>query len=773
MKIFKKVLSVLLVLAFCFSTFPLNVFAESSNDYVVPADLAAEGYELFQENDKLALLYNADSSGENKRQYGNIILVDKSNNNYIWRSGLSNAQLDSDDIAVEDTKNFLSSVISADVIMEGSVIQLCSNGSKVNYFTVKPDGDKLVYTVNFYEKITSVLVGAKDYSYDITITLEVSLKDDHMVADLLLNGSLDESGTTKGQSKLSNISVFPGFGAAGQQEDGYMLIPDGSGATIDFNTYFNSNMKKENIEYSSSIYGADMIFQTPTRGAIIQYPVIPVVGFSKENAGLLISVDNAASLGVATAMISGVNCEYNYAYIECELRKYENLKGGAYNTTSADFQFNQGKIQAEKFTLNYYPLKAGENQYSDMANKYKNELIKTYNLEPKKSDGIPLVVESVGGIKEVKHFLGIPYTGLKKLTTYDEVQKVIDSIKEIGFNDINFRYKGWQKGGMDDVVPNKMSSDFRLGGKRGLKELIKNSNADENVNLFLDVDFARYYKDSTSVLKLVVAAKDLNYQPVYCSEYRRSNRHLRAEKKFNLIHPEKITGIAVSFLESAKDYNVENLSVAYFGQYIHSAFNQDNASDKSYSEIYIDNIMKTIDENVKNKIMIEYGNLYVAKYADVITNLPTYSSTLDIESKEVPFIQMVYSGLFDIAGNPINLESERNEMILKAAESAMAVNFSLFNAESNSTKGTKYNEYYACNIEDNIPLLKEVYERLKPVYDAVGSSAMKSHSYITENVGKTVFTNGAIVYVNYGEKDETVENVNVKANDFVVVGGGN
>ncbi len=773
MKILKKVLAALLISAFCISTFPLNVFAETSNPYVVPADLSAEGYKLFKENDKIALLYNADSSGENKRQYGNIILVDKSNNNYIWRSGLSEAQLNSDDIAVEDTKNFLSSVISADVIMEGSVIQLCSNGSKVNYFVVKESGDKLIYTVNFLERITSVLVGAKDYSYDITITLELSLEDDHLVADLLLNGSLDESGSTKGQSKLSNISIMPGFGAAGQQEKGYIVIPDGSGATIDFNTYFNSNMKKENIEYSASVYGDDMIFQDSTRGAIIQNPVIPVMGFSKENAGLMISVDNAASLGVATAMISGVNCRYNYAYIACELRKYENLKGGAYNTTSSDFQFNQGKIEAKKFTINYYPLKAGENQYSDMANRYKEEIVKKYNLTNKKSSGVPIVVEAIGGIKEIKHFLGIPYTGLKKLTTYDQAQKIIDSLKEIGFTDINFRYKGWQKGGMDDVVPNKMSADFRLGGKGGLKDLINDSNKDENVNLFLDVDFARYYKDSTSVLKLVVAAKDLNYQPVYCSEYRRSNRYLRDDKKFNLIHPEKILGIANSFLNDAKKYNIENLSVAYFGQYIHSAFNQDNTSDKSHSEIYIDEVVKNIDQNISNKIMIEYGNLYVAKYADVITNLPTYSSHLDIQSREIPFVQMVYSGLFDIAGVPINLESERNEMILKAAESAMPVNFSLFSAESNSTKGSKYNEYYACNVEDNIPLIKEVYERLKPVYDAVGNSAMQSHTFVNENVGKTVFTNGAVVYVNYGEQDVNVENITVKANDFVVVGGGN
>ena len=601
--------------------------------------------------------------------------------------------------------------------------------------------------------------------------MEVRLEDDHKVADLLLNGSLDEIGTTKGESKLSSITIMPGFGAAGESETGYMVIPDGSGATINFNTPFNSNMKKENIEYKAAIYGDDMIFQKQSQGAIIQKPIIPVIGFSKEGAGLLVSIDNAESMGVVNAMIAGVNSRYNYLNIGCELRKYENLRAGNYDVSSADFQFNEGKIEAKKFTLNYYPLKADQNQYSDMAAKYKSEIVEKFNLQNKKTAGSPVVVEAVGGIKEIKHFLGFPYTGLKKLTTYDQAQEIIDVFKETGFSDINFRYKGWQKGGLDDVVPNKMSADYRLGGKGGLKDLINDNNADDKVDLFLDADFVRYYKESTAVLKLLVAAKDLNYKPVMCSEYSRSDRYLKDNKSFNIIHPNKILDIANSFLKDAKKYNLDNLSVAYMGQYIHSAFNQGDPSDKSFSEIYFDNIMKNISENVSGEVMVEYGNLYTAKYADIITNLPTFSSHLDIQAKEIPFVQLVYSGLFDLAGKAINLESERNEMILKAAESAMAVNFSLFSAESNSTKGSKYNDYYACNIDDNKALIKEVYERLKPVYDAVGDSAMVSHTYLTDKVVKSVFANGATVYVNFGKQDVTVENTVVKAGDFVVGGG--
>ena len=53
---------------------------------------------------------------------------------------------------------------------------------------------------------------------------------------------------------VRSISILPYFGAAGLEDSGYMLIPDGSGALINFN-----NQKASYGAYSQNVYGRDPV----------------------------------------------------------------------------------------------------------------------------------------------------------------------------------------------------------------------------------------------------------------------------------------------------------------------------------------------------------------------------------------------------------------------------------------------------------------------------------------------------------------------------------
>ena len=50
-----------------------------------------------------------------------------------------------------------------------------------------------------------------------------------------------------------NLSVLPYFGAAGTDEEGYMLVPEGGGALINFN-----NGKTTQNSYYANLYGWDI-----------------------------------------------------------------------------------------------------------------------------------------------------------------------------------------------------------------------------------------------------------------------------------------------------------------------------------------------------------------------------------------------------------------------------------------------------------------------------------------------------------------------------------
>ena len=60
-----------------------------------------------------------------------------------------------------------------------------------------------------------------------------------------------------GTNRILKISVLPYFGAASANDSGYMIVPDGSGAIINFN-----NGKYNAAPYSKRFYGGDGSIQS-------------------------------------------------------------------------------------------------------------------------------------------------------------------------------------------------------------------------------------------------------------------------------------------------------------------------------------------------------------------------------------------------------------------------------------------------------------------------------------------------------------------------------
>ena len=51
----------------------------------------------------------------------------------------------------------------------------------------------------------------------------------------------------------------------------------------------------------------------------------------------------------------------------------------------------------------------------------------------------------------------------------------------------------------------------------------------------------------------------------------------------------------------------------------------------------------------------------------------------------------------------------------------------------------------------------------------IAGQAIVSHTKISDTVYRTVFENGAMVYVNYGESDASVDGKTIKAGDYLTV----
>jgi hypothetical protein len=115
----------------------------------------------------------------------------------------------------------------------------------------------------------------------------------------------------------------------------------------------------------------------------------------------------------------------------------------------------------------------------------------------------------------------------------------------------------------------------------------------------------------------------------------------------------------------------------------------------------------------------------------------------------VPFYQIALHGYVNYAGNPINLSFEKDQLILESAEAGAGLNFSFMEASPERLQETYYTEYYASNFDTWKERFVDIYKEYNSKMAPVMNSPIVGHELVDENVTKTVFENGYVVYVNY------------------------
>ena len=91
-----------------------------------------------------------------------------------------------------------------------------TNGVKTYYYRIDPDGS-IVFLFDFPNE-------------KFRVPVRYALNGERFDASILTDGILEY-----GTNKIKSIEFLPYFGAGGMNEDGYLFVPDGSGALIYFN----------------------------------------------------------------------------------------------------------------------------------------------------------------------------------------------------------------------------------------------------------------------------------------------------------------------------------------------------------------------------------------------------------------------------------------------------------------------------------------------------------------------------------------------------------
>ncbi len=692
-----------------------------------------EGWELAADNQALALYFEPSSM--------QFIVEDKSSG-AKWRSNPQNAAEDA--IAFGQNKMRVQSLLEVSYVDDQS-----------NFYTANSYADSVQADTYTYEyRDNGIYINMQFAKQGFEIPCFFGIQEDRFVARVF-----SDQIRQHGSLQVASIVFLPYFGAGSLEEEGYMLVPDGSGALI----YYN-NQKQSYQGYSQKVYGRNLALNLPNNLLVTQDATMPVFGIQKGSDALLAVITEGEyqaeiKAEVARKLTSNNAVYSNILYIQSESNT---LLSGSNNEESV-IMLSPQHNRFPYYEVSYFFLQKGSG-YNEMASRYRQYLIEEKGMRQETSvEQETANLTFLGGVEVDKTFLGVPYRAVKALTTFEELRSTALDLQQkcnAAFQ-VSMRYL--EKGGSMSKIPTSVTYEGALGGKKEYTEMAE-ALREAGISFYPVYDTITIrrsgngYRDYQGVRNVSRSAAR-QYEYLLTSGNQDTSR-----PPFYLVSPQYEEKIMTSLLASARKKGVDSLGLAGIADSLYADYRTDSISDNE-TGAYWEKALEMAASSTE-KLLLEGAYAYAFPYADVITEVPVFSSRFDVEDEAVPFYEMVVGGSAALYSTPVNESGNTREMLLKTVEYGVSPAFLLMTAQRDALQDTDYQQYYSLCWEDWEQEIEDILEELEAL-DGVLGQRITSHKKLGDGIYATSFANGDIVYVNYGQEDVTVEGVTVPARGFV------
>ncbi len=601
-------------------------------------------------------------------------------------------------------------------------------------------------------KIYGKLKSEQENTAAFTLKLKYALEN----GDLKVTVPIDEIIYDESEYRITNISILPYFGADSFEDEGFFLLPDGSGAVSEYKTGVLGSGSPITLE----LYGNDSVYKYDPSLEFVSTALMPVYGQNSRGSGYIATVEKGEAQAAVYSVIDESETALRYTNFICHVRpseKFTHSEQGNY----VEYIRNSPNGYEDDFTIRYIML---ENpSYSDMAVAYRNYLKENQKLVKSDVPEKGIHIELLGAVEAKKNGL-LSDTGIFPLTTFEDSENIINELK--GAGNLSVSLIGWANGGIDHTVFSDVSIMRELGGKKGFERLVENAK-ESGVTVYPEVNISHIYKDKAFDGFLA---------------YRNASHQL--DNSYARIYPYNLGSSLGDYSkicytvksQSVKSYNdklLKNLSPLLDGisyEWLGSVVNTDSSKKSGSRSDSLDDYISAFEKASQTlKLEFKGGNQYVYKYASGIRELKNSSSLYRNVSFSVPFVQMVIHGSISYSSEPLNTAPDSKKAFLKAMENGEQLAYTLAYCNTDCLLNSEHTEYFSVEYsyhKDNILKNAEKADKiLKDTYD----KEIIQHKYITPQVVAVTYENGITVVVNYSDEDYTVNNVTVPALDAVQI----
>ena len=611
------------------------------------------------------------------------------------------------------------------------------------------------------QMLDSGVEGAVSISFEVSI--EYRLNKDGVDVSVPMSSVKENGG-----GKIYRIQLLRYLGAGSDKEDGYMVVPNGSGSMIEFNN------GKTNVEnYTQYVYGIDYMNADYTVTENTQAARLGLFGICRENSSVLATIEDGDTLCYITAGVAGNVNSYNYTYPSFVLRGYDKLSMFGTTGNEADIPIVEEDFYNVNLSVKYSMLTEENKGYSGIANYYRERLIEEGILTAKEeTNDIPFYYDVLGGVKETSSILGVQYLSVNPVTTFEQAGVISDDLLENGISNQVMNYQGWFNGGYYHDVPDKIKVTNKLGGESRLEDL--SAKLTENGGRFYaDVVFqkatfiSKRYEYSLETSRYYGAGYVAYFGAVNPGTLRQTSSLGYEEIMFNLVSPKFLVRYIDKFTDKIQKYDISGISLRDLGDELHSDKKRTNVINREDALDVVLGQFDLLDSTEKN-LMVSDGNEYAFAYADDIINAPLADNDFFIIDEEIPLYEMIIHGSIDYSGKLINLSDtfDKSETILKLIETGASPHFVFSYDGSSDLKYTGLLKYYATSYDNWKSDAVYIYNEVNSALKSVTGAKMTEHIINPDGTKKITYSNGVIIYINNTDKDITVDGIKIAANSY-------
>ena len=565
---------------------------------------------------------------------------------------------------------------------------------------------------------------------------------------------------------LVYIDMLPMFGAGGKKQDGFILVPEGGGAVINYN-----NGKLSQNPYYANMYGWDYgTKRTSVTGETEN--AFPVFGMSQEDGSFICIMEGADSYGGVCADISGRFNDYNTVYGRYNVLHFDSVEVDEKKSARL-FLMYENEIPDDTIVQRYRFL--NDNGYVNMAEAYGEYLRAKPEMRGEcASEEMPVNVELIGAINKTEIKFGLPVKSVVATTTFDQAESIMNDLLNAGVRDLNLRYTGWCNGGVQQRVLTSIHVEGGLGGENGMKKLIASA-AEKNVDLYFDGITCFAYDSGlfNGFNSLADAARATTRTVIKLYAYDIVTYRLSTwmDNPYFLVKPSYAKNCVNNLINGLKNRGAAGIAFRDVGNLL-SADYQDSGTVTREQAKAMD--IQTLEDSVATgmKVMIKEGNAYSIPYADLITDMNLSGNAYALLDYGIPFYQIAIHGLKDYTGEAINLAGDTQTLLLESAEYGAGLNFSFMQKDTKVLQDSMYScyasAYYTPWKDEAIAMIT----RYQKEMSGLNRQAITGHERINEDVAVTTYADGTQVYVNYGDREFTIGSVTVPGRDYLVKRGG-